>query len=826
MGSPYIVNGKTDAERYLEAIQRGDIVANVYMRKLADMMLPRFHEPYKNFHFDVQKSLRGVQFIERFTCYPEGEKQGQPFILDQWQRAVMEMAFGFVDEHGYRQFRQVILEVARKNGKALTVDTEIPTPDGWRLMRDIHPGDYVFGQDGKPSKVLVESEIFDKPMYLVTFEDGSTIKASADHIWTVRCNDDEPWRDLTTEEIAETLGHRLYCVPACEPVRYEEKEYDVSPYAYAVEHCDEQIPNEYLQGSVMQRMAYLSGLFDGCGSEKASWNVAWLHFSELNAVESCMELLASLGYTHNTLREHLGSWNYVIEFWPTSFGNVKWITGVKRIPNEPSKCIAIDNDSHLYLVGRQYTATHNSSWMAALALYFLTSDNEPGAEVLCIANSEQQAKRVFGHADTMRRRSPALKDRIRRGMSQKRGVSGLNYDKNDSILVSVPANVGTADGYSASAYIYDELAAATDMGAMLSAIEESVSGRRQATGWIISSENHVRYNVWDDKIDYARNILAGKIEDDTVLPVLYCLDQGDSFTDSSVYIKANPGLLSGIKSMRYMEDRANAATNSPQVKTSFMTKDLCLRVNSYTSFLSEYECINTETFVPNPVTDRYCCVGFDLSDRGDLTACVAAFMRPGDDRIYEYSHAWIPETQVEINSARDLKQRDGVPYNVWASGDDPWMTIVQGDKVDHHVAILGFIDELAEKGLYTRYVAFDPWHVDDYLLRELHMRIGKDNCIPVRQNTKVLSPLMKEHKIDLAAHRIVNPSPVLAWNRSSVQSKIDAAGNVYPNKKELKPQNKIDMYMAELFAYKMIAVDFSGDYKQLIGWTPPEAASR
>lgn len=580
--SPYIINGKTDAERYLEAIQRGDIVANVHMRRLADIMLPRFHEEYHGFHFDVKKSLRAVQFVERFTCYPEGEKMGQPFILDQWQRAVMEMAFGFVDDDGYRQFRQVILEVARKNGK--------------------------------------------------------------------------------------------------------------------------------------------------------------------------------------------------------------------------------------------------SSWMAALALYFLTSDNEPGAEVLCIANSEQQSRRVFGHADTMRRRSPTLKNRIRRGMSQKRGVSGLNYDKNDSILVSIPANVGTADGYSASAYIYDELAACTDMGAMLSAIEESISGRRQATGWIISSENHVRHNVWDEKIDYCRGILAGKIEDDTILPILYCLDQGDSFLDSSVYLKANPGLTSGVKSMRYMEDRAKAAVNSPQVKTSFMTKDLCLRVNSYTSFLSENECVNHETFTPNPTTDRYCCVGFDLSDRGDLTAAVAAFMRPGDDRIYEYSHAWIPETQIEINSARDLKQRDGVPYNVWASGDNPWLTIVQGDKVDHHVAILGFIDELAEMGLYTRYVGYDPWHVDDYLLRELHMRVGSDNCVAVKQNTKVLSPLMKEHKIDLAAHRIVNPSPVLAWNRSSVQSKIDAAGNVYPNKKELKPQNKIDMYMAELFAYKMLMVDHRDEYLQIIGWYPPEQA--
>jgi phage terminase large subunit-like protein len=46
---------------------------------------------------------------------------------------------------------------------------------------------------------------------------------------------------------------------------------------------------------------------------------------------------------------------------------------------------------------------------------------------------------------------------------------------------------------------------------------------------------------------------------------------------------------------------------------------------------------------------------------------------------------------------------------------------------------------------------------------------------------------------------------------------------VYPNKKELKPQNKIDLYMAELFAYKMLT-DNLDSMKSIIGWYPPEDA--
>jgi phage terminase large subunit-like protein len=103
------------------------------------------------------------------------------------------------------------------------------------------------------------------------------------------------------------------------------------------------------------------------------------------------------------------------------------------------------------------------------------------------------------------------------------------------------------------------------------------------------------------------------------------------------------------------------------------------------------------------------------------------------------------------------------------------------------------------------------------------MRIGESNCIKVAQNARTLSPIMKEHRIDLKAHRIINPSPVQEFCRSSVMAKEDAAGNVYPNKKELKPQNKIDLYMAELFAYKMLT-DNLDSMKSIIGWYPPEDA--
>src|SRR5690242_3479929 len=72
----------------------------------------------------------------------------------------------------------------RLEGKALAVDTPIPTPHGWRTMGDLRVGDAVFGADGSPCRVLAATEVMlGRPCYEVAFSDGQTIIADATHQW-------------------------------------------------------------------------------------------------------------------------------------------------------------------------------------------------------------------------------------------------------------------------------------------------------------------------------------------------------------------------------------------------------------------------------------------------------------------------------------------------------------------------------------------------------------------------------------------------------------------------------------------------------------------
>lgn len=70
-------------------------------------------------------------------------------------------------------------------GKAIVNDTIIPTPQGRKKVGKIKKGDYLFGADGKPTKVLaVYPQKRKKQIWRITFKDGRTVDCCKDHLWS------------------------------------------------------------------------------------------------------------------------------------------------------------------------------------------------------------------------------------------------------------------------------------------------------------------------------------------------------------------------------------------------------------------------------------------------------------------------------------------------------------------------------------------------------------------------------------------------------------------------------------------------------------------
>ncbi|WP_454850445.1 replicative DNA helicase [Promicromonospora soli] len=101
---------------------------------------------------------------------------------------------------------QMIVVAARPAvGKALALDTPLPTPSGWTTVGEVAVGDMLLAADGTPTRVVAATEVMHgRPCYEVEFDDGTVIVADAQHQWAVGAADDA--QILTTEEIAGKLG--------------------------------------------------------------------------------------------------------------------------------------------------------------------------------------------------------------------------------------------------------------------------------------------------------------------------------------------------------------------------------------------------------------------------------------------------------------------------------------------------------------------------------------------------------------------------------------------------------------------------------------------
>src|SRR5215213_2552799 len=95
---------------------------------------------------------------------------------------------GFIDLDrqlaGLQPSNLVIIGGRPGTGKALALDTPIPTPTGWTTMGALEVGNEVIDTSGRPCQVTFATPVMlDHPCYEVAFDDGSTIVADADHQW-------------------------------------------------------------------------------------------------------------------------------------------------------------------------------------------------------------------------------------------------------------------------------------------------------------------------------------------------------------------------------------------------------------------------------------------------------------------------------------------------------------------------------------------------------------------------------------------------------------------------------------------------------------------
>ena len=147
----------------------------------------------------------------------------------------------------------VMLKGVSGSGKGQPINSIIPTPNGDKKIGKIKVGDYVFGANGKPTKVLGVFPRGMLPVYKVTFEDGSNLIVDGDHIWTFegrkkRGKEQNGYvkYNYTTKELyanptlvnPKTRGPIRKHIPLVKSLEYEDDVVEIDPYVFGLYLAD------------------------------------------------------------------------------------------------------------------------------------------------------------------------------------------------------------------------------------------------------------------------------------------------------------------------------------------------------------------------------------------------------------------------------------------------------------------------------------------------------------------------------------------------------------------------------------------------------------
>lgn len=134
---------------------------------------------------------------------------------------------------------------SRGRGKAHPYDEFVYTTTGTKKWGDIQIGDYVYGDDGKPTKVI--DIPFDDicPIYEITLANGRKVKCSEGHLWKVKshCRNSKEFIIISTKELLQLYkrprnnkaGYKLDCtIPIHSAVEFEHKSTKVDPYVFGL----------------------------------------------------------------------------------------------------------------------------------------------------------------------------------------------------------------------------------------------------------------------------------------------------------------------------------------------------------------------------------------------------------------------------------------------------------------------------------------------------------------------------------------------------------------------------------------------------------------
>lgn len=419
-----------------------------------------------------------------------------------------------------------------------------------------------------------------------------------------------------------------------------------------------------------------------------------------------------------------------------------------------------------------------SSMSAALALYMLFADDEPGAEVYAVAGDRDQARNVFDVARHMVEASPALSKHA------KVARNWIEVPASASLFRVLSADGRRQHGLNPHGVVFDELHVQPSPD-LWEAMTSGMGARSQPLTIAITTAGYDRTSICYELYDYGRRVESGQVDDPSWHFKWFGADDGGDWTDRKVWKAANPNLGVSVRE-DFLENEFRQAVEQPSRQNTFRR----LYLNQWTSAdvrwldLGLWDQNAGLTVRDDELAGRQCFGGLDLASTNDFAALLWVF--PDGDGYQVLPRFWLPRAAVErrraIRATLEAWERQG------------WLTVTDGDVIDYETILTQFDRDAQQFDVCE--VAFDPWNATQ-LTQQLHD--GGMTVWPCRQTITALTAPSKELERLLGERQVRHGGqPVLRWMADNVTVTSDSSGNIKPDKK--KSTEKIDGIVALVMA--------------------------
>nr|WP_294573900.1 terminase TerL endonuclease subunit [uncultured Romboutsia sp.] len=402
---------------------------------------------------------------------------------------------------------------------------------------------------------------------------------------------------------------------------------------------------------------------------------------------------------------------------------------------------------------------------------------EPNAQVYNGATKTAQAQILVNMAINLVKSNPELAEHFK--------IYKKYLEFNGSIFNTVSSNAISQDGINPSCIIIDESMVVAR--GLKDSLTSGFLMRKNYQTFMISTEYPMNDKTgwFDEMLDYGKLVLEDVLEDERILPIMYCLDDAEEIHNQEMWLKACP-ILEEVPASS-LEDEYKQALENPSIMSKILVRNYNVpqTVNEENSYLMmdkwKTNAVDKINFEGKEVH-----IGVDLSLTTDISA--VSMMYKEDGKYYVKSVGFIPEDSLS-------KRREKFDYRLSASKGE--LFIREGMIVDYDF-IENYIRNIEKQyKCKIKTINFDPYNAVNMMLS-----LSNDyEVVEIRQSMTNLSSPTKEFRNEVYLGNVIyEKSMLFDWCVSNAITRIDKSENEMLDKS--KSKNRIDLLVASIFAFK------------------------